>query len=67
MLLIYGANGFTGRLIVEECVRRGLRPILGGRNAGALEPLARQYGLETRVAPLSLSPPSGRPRLTPPG
>ena len=50
MLLIYGANGYTGQLIVEECVRRGLRPVLAGRRAERLAPLARQYGLEVRVA-----------------
>lgn len=67
MLLIYGANGFTGQLIVEECVRRGLRPILAGRRAESLALLAEQYGLEMRVASLSDERPQGRPRLTPPG
>jgi short subunit dehydrogenase-like uncharacterized protein len=67
MLLIYGANGFTGQLIVEECVRRGLRPILAGRRADALVPLARQHGLEVRVASLFSGNDPGRPRLTPPG
>ena len=66
-LLIYGANGFTGQLIVEECVRRGLRPILAGRRADALVPLARQHGLEVRVASLFSGNDPGRPRLTPPG
>ena len=31
--MIYGAYGYTGRLIVEESVRRGYKPILAGRNA----------------------------------
>ena len=31
--LLYGANGYTGRLVAEEAVRRGLQPILAGRNA----------------------------------
>ena len=52
MLLIYGANGYTGRLIVEECIRRGIRPILAGRRAEVLAPLAKVHGLEVRVAPL---------------
>jgi short subunit dehydrogenase-like uncharacterized protein len=30
--MIYGANGYTGRLIAEEAVLQGLRPILAGRN-----------------------------------
>ena len=40
--MIYGANGYTGRLMVEEAVRRGLRPMLAGRNAAAIEPLAKK-------------------------
>lgn len=52
MILIYGANGYTGQLIVQECVRRGLRPVLGGRRAGALALLAAPHDLEVRVAAL---------------
>jgi short subunit dehydrogenase-like uncharacterized protein len=52
MLLIYGANGYTGQLIVEESVRRGLRPLLGGRRVEPLTPIAAAHGLETRVAAL---------------
>lgn len=50
MLLIYGANGYTGRLIVEECVRRGMRPILAGRRGAPLTGLAASHGLDVRVA-----------------
>jgi short subunit dehydrogenase-like uncharacterized protein len=52
MLLIYGANGYTGQLIVAECVRRGIRPILGARRAESLTALATEHALETRVASL---------------
>ena len=31
--LVYGANGYTGRLIAHEARARGLRPTLAGRNA----------------------------------
>jgi short subunit dehydrogenase-like uncharacterized protein len=51
-LLVYGAGGFTGELIVREAARRGLAPILAGRRAESIEPLARELGLETRIAPL---------------
>ncbi len=47
--LLYGANGYTGRLIAREAVVRGLRPVLAGRNAEAIAVLARQLGLEHRV------------------
>lgn len=43
--LIYGATGFTGRLIVEEAVQRGHKPILSGRSAARLKPLADRLGL----------------------
>jgi short subunit dehydrogenase-like uncharacterized protein len=48
-LLLYGANGYTGRLIAREAVVRGLHPVLAGRNAAAVSELARQLGLEHRV------------------
>ena len=47
--LIYGANGYTGRLIAEEAVRRGLKPVLAGRNVEALTPLAARLGLPVRA------------------
>lgn len=47
--MIYGANGYTGRLMAEEAVARGLRPVLAGRRREALEPLGRELGLEVRV------------------
>ena len=47
--MIYGANGYTGKMAVAEAVRRGLKPVLAGRSAAALEPLAQQYGLPVRA------------------
>lgn len=47
--LIYGANGYSGELIVREAQRRGLRPIVAGRNASALRALAESLGLEHRA------------------
>jgi short subunit dehydrogenase-like uncharacterized protein len=47
--MIYGANGYTGRMMVEEAVRRGLRPVLAGRSAASLEPLAQKHGLPVRA------------------
>lgn len=47
--MIYGANGYTGKLVVEEAVRRGLRPVLAGRSAAALEPMAQKHGLPVRA------------------
>ena len=51
-LLIYGVTGYTGRLIVDEALRLGLRPILSGRSAGAVRALAESVGCEARPAAL---------------
>src|SRR6202162_2459116 len=51
--MIYGANGFTGRLIAEEARRQGLEPVLAGRNSAAVNALAREVSLPSRVFDLS--------------
>ncbi len=51
-VLLYGANGYTGRLILDVALRQGLRPTLGGRRKEALEPLAAPHGLPVRAFPL---------------
>lgn len=47
--LLYGANGYTARLIAREAAARGMRPILAGRNRDAIEPLAAELGCESRI------------------
>lgn len=51
--LLYGANGYTARLIIDRAGTFGLTPVLAGRNEAKLRPLAEQYGLSYRVADLS--------------
>lgn len=51
-LLIYGATGYTGRLIVAAARAAGLSPILAGRSAPAVAALAAEHGLAHRVAAL---------------
>jgi short subunit dehydrogenase-like uncharacterized protein len=43
--MLYGATGYTGKLIVEEAVRRGHKPLLAGRSAEKLAALGERYGL----------------------
>lgn len=50
--MIYGAYGFTGRLVVEEAVRRGHRPVLAGRDKARLDQMAERYGLRAVAFPL---------------
>jgi short subunit dehydrogenase-like uncharacterized protein len=44
--MIYGAYGTTGELISEEAIHRGHRPVLAGRSAEKLTPLAEHFGLD---------------------
>lgn len=52
-LLIYGVTGYTGRLILTECLAKGLRPVLSGRDANGVGALASAHGLEARPASLN--------------
>lgn len=47
--LLYGANGYTGNLIAREAVKRGMRPVLAGRDREKIVPLSQELGLEHRV------------------
>jgi len=47
--LIYGANGYTGELITRFAVERGMKPLLAGRNAIAVEALAKKHHLDYQV------------------
>ena len=51
--MIYGANGYTGRLCAQLAKSRGLAPLLAGRNIEQVAPLARELGLEARVFDLA--------------
>lgn len=44
--LLYGATGYTGRLIADLAVERGQRPVLAGRTDATLAPLAERLGLD---------------------
>lgn len=47
--LLYGANGYTGKLIAQLATERGLRPVLAGRDRVGIERLAREFNVEFRV------------------
>jgi short subunit dehydrogenase-like uncharacterized protein len=52
-LLLYGANGYTGRLITETAALHHLFPILAGRQQEAIEKLAARHSLPFVVADLN--------------
>ena len=43
--IIYGAYGYTGKLIAAEAAARGLKPTLAGRDPSKTEQLASELGL----------------------
>ena len=47
--LVYGSYGYTGKLIVEQAVKVGLRPLLAGRDETQLRAQAEKFGLEYRA------------------
>ena len=47
--MIYGANGYTGRLVADLAVQRGQKPVLAGRDDRRLAELADALGLERFV------------------
>ena len=50
-IVLFGATGYTGRLVAEGLVERGLRPVLAARGRERLEAMAAELGgLETAVA-----------------
>jgi short subunit dehydrogenase-like uncharacterized protein len=51
-IVLFGATGYTGRLVAAALVDRGARPVLAGRNAGTLAELSDELGggLETQTA-----------------
>ncbi len=51
--LIYGAYGYTGKLIVQEAVKRGHKPILAGRSGEKLKPMSDSLGLRMAVVGLN--------------
>lgn len=49
MLLVYGSYGYTGRLVVEECDRRGVEVVVAGRNGAKVDEQTERWGFEGRV------------------
>jgi saccharopine dehydrogenase (NAD+, L-lysine-forming) len=50
--MVYGAYGYTGRLVAALATERGEMPIIAGRDEGKLRALAELVQLDHRVLPL---------------
>ena len=49
-IIIFGATGYTGRLLAERLAAQGASPVLAGRSEASLRDLAEPLGLEWEVA-----------------
>jgi short subunit dehydrogenase-like uncharacterized protein len=47
--MIYGANGYTGRLIARQAKKQGLEPVLAGRSRETIEAIATETGFDSLV------------------
>ncbi|MGV2129589.1 saccharopine dehydrogenase family protein [Agrobacterium vitis] len=48
-MMIYGATGYTGRMVAEHAKSAGTQLVLAGRSEGALVKLAAEHSVEYRV------------------
>ena len=48
-LMLYGANGYTSRLIIKELIGQGIKPILAGRNHKKIDRLADKHGFDSSI------------------
>lgn len=48
-MMIYGATGYTGRMVAEHAKSAGTQVVLAGRSEGARAKLAAEHGVECRV------------------
>lgn len=50
-IVVFGATGYTGRLVLGELLDRGCRPVVAGRNEHNVAALAAEHGgLQTAIA-----------------
>jgi short subunit dehydrogenase-like uncharacterized protein len=47
--MLYGAYGYTGKLIAQEAKNRGHTPILAGRSREKLLPVAEKLNLDFEI------------------
>src|SRR5687767_8884987 len=49
-MIIFGATGYTGRLVAERLAAQGAEPVLAGRSEASVRELAERLGVEWRLA-----------------
>ena len=58
-IAVYGATGYTGRLVAAELRRREADFVLAGRNAARLGAVAAELGEDVRTVAVSIDDPAG--------
>jgi len=48
-ILVYGAYGYSAKLIINELLKHNVLPIIAGRNEKKLNDVSEKFGLEKRV------------------
>lgn len=62
-IVLLGATGHTGRLTAEALVRRGVRPLLAGRDPARLTALAESFSSDLEVAVADVNRPGSVSRI----
>jgi short subunit dehydrogenase-like uncharacterized protein len=57
-IAVYGATGYTGRLVTAELAKTGAEVVISGRNRGKLDALAADIKGELGVTPATLDDPA---------
>ncbi len=52
-VLVYGANGYSANLIINELAKRNIRPMLAGRNEQTVKKSAEKYNLPYKIFDLT--------------
>ncbi len=53
-IVVFGATGYTGHLIVEALIKRKINPVIAGRNRDSLEKMSQRLGnLEIAIADIN--------------
>lgn len=66
-LTLFGATGYTGRLVARAMLERGLRPVLAARSLARLEALRENLEADCDIAAADVSRPDSLLQLLSPG
>jgi short subunit dehydrogenase-like uncharacterized protein len=62
-IAVYGATGYTGRLVCQELARTGVSFVVSGRNPEKLDALVSELGLDAATVPATVDNPGSLMKL----